>query len=576
MLLKKQYKNTNDIKNLKISLENFKLVEALINQSKNYVDSDKSKFFLANRTTEIHEESLETSFLLFRLTNDSTYLEHAFSTIEKNKAQILYNNLVNNEALNKEKHDSIFYKVKKEKLKLNYYLNSLENHIQKNQSITNEQEKIREKIFEAHSNLEKYKSQLRNKYPNYYRIQYDTLSFSLSDIKINKVIVDIFYGSKYIYILKIEKNNVDLKRIRSNLIDNEIVFLRNFYSKSNSFLNSKFSDYCKAAYKIYYLLLKPILPDERIESRNNIIIIPDGNLAFIPFEALLFDIPQNLQHINYKNLDYLIKKYQISYSFSVNYIMESHMMTKQINIKKIVGFGYSKNENSTLLNSNFPENLPSLAGSYKEIESISQILPGDYYTGIDATESQFKSKFHNTDLIHLAIHGSAEDSTSLNSKLHFLCNENSVDDGILYTYELYNLKTDAALTVLSACNTGLGKVQPGEGVLSLGWGFAYAGSKSVIMSLWNTNDNSTSHIIFDFYQKLIIEKYIDQALREAKLAYISDADEYTSHPSNWAAIISYSSFNKVIFKKKGNKFMIIAITGFLIGALSLFIIKRNK
>ena len=111
------------------------------------------------------------------------------------------------------------------------------------------------------------------------------------------------------------------------------------------------------------------------------------------------------------------------------------------------------------------------------------------------------------------------------------------EDGFLHANELYNLSLNSELAVLSACETGIGTLAPGEGIMSLGRAFKYAGCPNVTMSLWNADDQSTSQIMQRFFTHLHDGAAKDQALREAKLDYLGGARSARAHPYYWAAFV---------------------------------------
>ncbi len=123
------------------------------------------------------------------------------------------------------------------------------------------------------------------------------------------------------------------------------------------------------------------------------------------------------------------------------------------------------------------------------------------------------------------------------SKLVFYNDRNKDEDHYLNTYEIYNLETKAQMVVLSACNSGIGKIVKGEGSLSLARGFMYAGIPSVIMSLWPVDDQSTFKIMTTFYQNIADGKQKDKALRESKLQYLKETDPLLASPFYWAGFI---------------------------------------
>jgi len=115
----------------------------------------------------------------------------------------------------------------------------------------------------------------------------------------------------------------------------------------------------------------------------------------------------------------------------------------------------------------------------------------------------------------------------------------SGEDGILYSEEIFTLDLDARLVVLSACESGLGKIKKGEGILSLTRGFLYAGADNVIASLWQVADESTSELMINFYKSLLENKTISASLREAKINLIRNR-KY-SYPLEWAPFVLIGS-----------------------------------
>lgn len=182
-----------------------------------------------------------------------------------------------------------------------------------------------------------------------------------------------------------------------------------------------------------------------------------------------------------------------------------------------------------------------------EVNAIADHFEGQFYEGATASEQLFKEYAPNYDIIHLATHAIIDDVHPMNSRLLFSLNEDSVQnanspdesaqDGNLYAWELYNMQLNAQMAVLSACNTGFGKLQRGEGVMSLGRAFAYAGCPSIIMSLWPAQDQATADIMVNFYQGLSAGMTKDEALQKAKLKYLENTDELFAHPFYWASFV---------------------------------------
>ncbi|MEO9870989.1 CHAT domain-containing protein [Ekhidna sp.] len=191
-------------------------------------------------------------------------------------------------------------------------------------------------------------------------------------------------------------------------------------------------------------------------------------------------------------------------------------------------------------------NLKQLPGAEREASDISEILDvrrwkTDTYYFTDATEDQIKS-FSNPGIIHIATHGYFIEDPNHTDPLHssglFLSkNESSENDGLLSAYEAMNLVLDQTnLVVLAACETGLGKVQNGEGVFGLQRAFLVAGAENVLLSLVKINDNAARTFMNLFYKELLIVKDPQQAFFNARSAF----RKVDSNPYNWGAYILVS------------------------------------
>lgn len=221
--------------------------------------------------------------------------------------------------------------------------------------------------------------------------------------------------------------------------------------------------------------------------------------------------------------------------------------------------------------------LKGLPWSRYEVEKVSELLNGESYYSSEASEKEFKQKSPSYGIVHLATHAIIDDESPSYSKLIFSDGGDKSEDGVLYSYELYNLKLNAGLVVLSSCRTGGGKLFNGEGVFSIARAFMYAGISSIIMSLWNIDDRSTAEIMIDFYERLANGENKTNALRNAKLNYLSNSDQLTANPVYWAGLVSVGD-QKRIEIQHNSKIIIYILIAALLLASSLILIrsKSNK
>jgi len=157
--------------------------------------------------------------------------------------------------------------------------------------------------------------------------------------------------------------------------------------------------------------------------------------------------------------------------------------------------------------------------------------------------------------------------------LFYLLNDDRAEDGFVQMREIYNLKLNAELVTLSACQTGLGQFIRGEGIEGLNRAFFFAGSSSVLMSLWAVNDQATYQLMERFYSYLRASKQIDSSLRKAKLEMI--ASGAVSHPYYWAGFIVSGKSDQVVFPNNFWKWLLYGGSSLLVGGLLIVAVKRN-
>jgi CHAT domain-containing protein len=217
-----------------------------------------------------------------------------------------------------------------------------------------------------------------------------------------------------------------------------------------------------------------------------------------------------------------------------------------------------------------------LPGANKEISSLKNKYQGKYFDKFDASEKNWKKEAPKYGILHFAMHGLLDENEPEFSSLVFSEDGNKEEDNFLYAYEIKESKLNASLAVLSACETGAGKYQSGEGVVSLGRGFMYAGVPSVVMTLWKLNDQSATELIADFYANLQAGQQKDIALRSAKIKYLEKSNGMSAHPALWACFIQLGDYSVIEIEKAG-KFNYYLISGIILLALTiLFVYFRRK
>ena len=306
---------------------------------------------------------------------------------------------------------------------------------------------------------------------------------------------------------------------------------------------------------LYDLLFANI--EAQIKDKKELTIIPDGILAFLPFETLI--MPDGR---------YLIEKYHISYlqSLTVSEIINKRDYSK--NRKPILAFGgavynemtyqtdmkesqmksaINRGQNTgKILHSIYDiEPWKYLPATLTEVNAIGTIINGaNIYTGVDASEDKVKALSKNGDLkkykvLHFATHGLVipEKSELSSLILSLFKNKKNKEDGYLCLKEIAELDLNADFVNLSACETGLGKIYSGEGVVGLTQSFLIAGANGLSVSLWRINDESTMEFMVGVY-KLVDEKGISysRAMTEMKRNFLKG--KYRA-PFYWSPFVYY-------------------------------------
>jgi CHAT domain-containing protein/tetratricopeptide (TPR) repeat protein len=297
--------------------------------------------------------------------------------------------------------------------------------------------------------------------------------------------------------------------------------------------------------RLFRVLLEPI-PEARTAAR--LIVAPDGALNLLPFEALRDN-----------QGEYLLKSRVISYVPSGTILDVLRRARKNETARSpFLGVGDVAYENQGGAGRRIPApdtvrgrvlrgmadlsgmRLQDLPQTREEVEEIGKIVGPEavILLGKDATETAFKKEpLDQFRVLHLAVHGFADTQYPERSALVLGTDPKSGDDGLLQVREIIRLRLNAELTTLSACDTGVGKLQGQEGVSSLVEAFLVAGSKSVVASLWSADDTFASALMDRFYQRLGKGEDTASALRGAKLDLLAKYGGQVS-PFYWAAFIA--------------------------------------
>lgn len=293
--------------------------------------------------------------------------------------------------------------------------------------------------------------------------------------------------------------------------------------------------YVQAAHFLYEQLLAPGLG----QSDSPLLLIPDGLLSYLPFEALLTAPLEAGQ--SYLDLPYLLRQRETSYLSSGAFLLREKTV-RPTEAPRCLAFApsYGDQDSRALTDRSLPAlrgEAVALPGAQQEVRVISEYFEGEYRLGKEATKDEFLAQAGHFPMLHLAMHGVPDPEDANYSSLLFEQSAGSNASPKLFNFEIAGMNLPAELVVLSACETGVGEYADGEGVRSLARGFLEAGARSVVMSLWKLEDEASSKLMGGFYKGLADGKTKRGALRAAKLEYLEGADDLSAHPAFWAACV---------------------------------------
>jgi CHAT domain-containing protein len=274
---------------------------------------------------------------------------------------------------------------------------------------------------------------------------------------------------------------------------------------------------------MYHYFFEPV---EKFQGISKLILLPDEDLGFLPFEVFVSDTIRP-KGSDFRKLHYLNRRYQISYISS----HEQFYQFRKSPVKKPRSIVYafapfvSQGVNLDTLS------LLALTNSGKEVEAISKYFRTRIYKDKKAGEQTLRRAFQENSVIELSTHGILNTLHPMESRL--LLNPNQ-PDGSLYLFEILSLKIKSPLVILNACNTGMGNLQVGEGIMSMARGFQFAGVPTLITSLWPIDDHSSATVMKVFFENLHNGMDQGEALMKARNSYIDQASKVTGAPYFWA------------------------------------------
>ena len=521
--------------------------------------AESYRLFFGEKIQKIYDLALQISVKLYKLTDDDVYKEYAFNFSEKSKAAVLSEALLESKAREFAGiPNALLEKEKNLKAELYQYETQIEKESKPNglqdQQRSGEQ---KNRFFALQAEYYQLIASFEKNFPDYYKLKYKNEQIPISEfqksIPEKTALIEYFLDTQDLTIFFVSRNKFE---IMIKPIAADFPQIIETYCRAINKIDEK--SFLSLSPQLYHVFIDPLQP--LLKDIDRLLIIPDRILAYVPFETL---IREKSEIADFSQLDFLIKHFSISYHFSGQLWLQQNQKPIPWRVKSLVGFapvfssdkqfGYiyqstdemqpvrktSDNPRSiTIDDLKFPE----LPGTEIELRSIISLFAEKHLDAVGffharASEEILKSaSMKKYSIIHLATHTlKNDDNPKLSGFILAPPNETSREDGILYADEMYSLNLDCELLVLSSCESGIGKLVEGEGLLALTRGLFYAGARNIVYSLWKVEDKATSLLMVKLYQEILNEKNILEALRRAKLSFIRNP--YTAFPKYWAGFI---------------------------------------
>lgn len=526
--------------------ETSELIIGLLDKVRINISEDESRIVLGDRFRDSYLYAIRDFDLCYENTGNSTFLDKAFEYSEKSKVAGLLASTRELKATQFHIPADIAELERRLKTDISFYnakISEENSRSSPNAAIISE---WKGSVINATQQRDSLIDLFENQYPEYYLIKYNAGVIKPGNIPDiagrNTNYLSYVVSDTVLYIFLTNRKHIQLVTVP---IDSGFFnIIREFHSLLSLPQNdakSNFVRYGTIGSNIYKTIIEPV---RKYFISNVLLISPDNILSYIPFEAIPMQQVSD-KNILYNEIPYLMNDYRISYTYSATFLAESLKKGKSLK-NSLVAFApvYTRSINvDSLLGSRQAgiSVLQDLPFARMEAEFVTDLTGGKLFINNGAKESVFKSEAGKYDIVHLAMHTVLNDQYPMYSKMLFYQEKDSVEDGNLNTYEVYGVPLKAKMVILSSCNTGAGIMHSGEGILSLARGFVYAGSQSVIMSMWEIEDKSGTEIVKSFYRYLKRGATKSNALRKARIDYLKNADMLRSHPYFWSSLVIYGN-----------------------------------
>ncbi|PKH50688.1 CHAT domain-containing protein [Tenacibaculum sp. Bg11-29] len=524
------------------AIDNYLKSFYVANMLEKRLTSQESKIIHQVEKRSRSEKCIELLLNKYKNTLNENYLRRAFLFAESGKSNILKEKESKKRLLKKYRNDSLLLreeKLTKKKEKLTSQLIK--------EQLTKSRASVIHQFNKQLNNISINLKELHLKIEKKYSLSKNNLIQSLQNkLTKNTMLIEYFYGEQAIYQFVITKASIKVNEIDINIEKQVLDYVRFFNSSSR--INNNINKFSTQAFSVY----KALKFNEAL-SYENVYLITDGLLNFIPFETLL--IEQTNEEV-FSKMPFVVKNQNIVYNSSSEfYLKEEELVEKS----KLLGV--------------FPVFLKTnseLKYSIDEAEYVNKIKNSTILMKEEAKKDFFLGKVTQYNMLHFSTHASSGDFVKP-ACLQFYDKELTLN-------ELYSLNLTTKLVVLSACETGVGKLEKGEGAMSIARGFRYAGAENVLFTLWKINDKATSILMKTFYEYYDKYQSVSYANQQSKIEYLKNENIVNSKksPYYWGSFVYYGTGSQSEISNNSILYVLTVFFSLIVIYLSFKYIKRQK
>lgn len=492
--------------------------------------AEQANLYLKDDFTQVFSSAIKAAAWLFEETRGIEDLQTAYQYLEKFKAGQLRRKL-------REQNPPERFQVApsviqaKQKRQQQLYSASAKCRVLESATFPNDST-----LQRAYAELQKAENELKNiqktietQYPDYHNwvqtdavIPVDSIQLSLTS---EETMLNYGLFSDYLFLIAIKKDTVTLhlQQIDRELIDQIATFAHLVSSRPDLQPNpsERAAKLTVLGHQLYQLLIEPVAS----LISESCLIIPDETLSFLPFAALLSKPVEEHPHL-FKTHPYFGRTTIIRYGYSSTLLgLMEQLPTSQDG--QMAAFAPSFEDH--------PAGLSSLLNNQGEARELIDQFEGNAFIGSEARAEALRLNGKNFPYLHFATHSAMDPYLPEAGYLAFAPSGN-FPDGLFQLSDIYSLNLKAELVGLSACQTGIGLIQKGEGLMSVARAFSMAGTRSLLATLWSVEDFETSQIMTRFYQYLEENDDKALALQQSQLEYLEKASHESAHPYYWSAI----------------------------------------